>query len=219
MEYIHTHTRQIAVLLAETMTNPQTWATHGYPISRQNHMVNSGWSWIDWQGMRYTQKSTYELGWPVNLFMVIFRTIYYWVCHIKECWFEKSKPVWKKHSSDLKAPGPFDPTPDYTHMVCLNMGQSHHWSCSPFQWSYLWVPCHMFGQPVSHGCLYIPFHCIIYDPSLIPLCIYNIWYPIVCPWCGWETPKKVAFWLPIANGIFRNMMDPFLLTTWLLFHA
>ena len=92
-------------------------------------------------------------------------------------------------------------------MVCLNMGQSHHWSCSPFQWSYLWVPCHMFGQPVSHGCLYIPFHCIIYDPSLIPLCIYNIWYPIVCPWCGWETPKKVAFWLPIANGIIVSCLS------------
>ena len=99
MDYIHTHTRQIAVLLAETMTNPQTWATHGYPISRQNHMVNSGWSWIDWQGMRYTQKSTYELGMagePIYGNIQDYLLLGLPVCHIKECWFWEIKACVEK---------------------------------------------------------------------------------------------------------------------------
>ena len=174
MDYTHTHvklqsswrkrwpTRKLGLPMATLFPDKTTWWTpDGLELTGKEC------------GTPKNQPTNW--GWPVNLFMVIFRTIYYWVCQfatLKNADFEKSKPVWKNHSSDLKAPGPFDPTPDYIHMVCLNMGQSHHWSCSPFQWSYLWVPCHMFGQPVSYGCLYIPFHCIIYYPSLIPLCIY-----------------------------------------------
>jgi len=189
------------------MTNPQTWATHGYPISRQNHMVNSGWSWIDWQGMRYTQKSTYELGWPVNLFMVIFRTIYYWVCHIKECWFWEIKACVEKPFKWFESTWTFWP---YTRLHPY--GLSEHGAITSL--IMFPVPMVISLSPMPH----------VWTTRLTwlfihPIPLYNIWYPIVCPWCGWETSKKVAFWLPIANGIFRNMMDPFLLTTWLLFHA